>query len=119
MIRYPESKMWEMCGGDIRNVSGKTAFDAMRAGDGAGIEVVKKYTEYLAIGISNCINIFQPDVICIGGGISKEGDTIVEPVKEYVKGENFARNIKKQTEIKVAALGNDAGIIGAAFLDCK
>ena len=91
----------------------------MRAGDGAGIEVVKKYTEYLAIGISNCINIFQPDVICIGGGISKEGDTIVEPVKEYVKGENFARNIKKQTEIKVAALGNDAGIIGAAFLDCK
>ena len=117
MIRYPDSIMWKMCENDINLVSGRTAFDAMRAGDDAGRAVVGRYTEYLAIGISNCINVFQPDIICIGGGISKEGDTLVNPVREYVKGENFARNIKKQTEIKVAALGNDAGIIGAAFLD--
>ena len=68
------------------------------------------------IGIANHINTFQPDVLCIGGGISREGDTLIKPIKEFVKGENFARNVAKKTEIKTAMLGNNAGIIGAAFL---
>ncbi len=116
MIKYPKTVMWEMCGNDINKVSGITAFNAMRAGDDAGRRVVDKYIEYVAIGISNNINTFQPDVLCVGGGISKEGDTLIEPIKAYVNGENFARNVTKKTEIKVAALGNDAGIIGAAYL---
>ena len=116
MIKYPKTVMWEMSGGDINKVNGITAFNAMRAGDEAGKRVVDKYIEYVAIGISNNINIFQPDVLCVGGGISKEGDTLIEPIKAYVNGENFARNVAKKTEIKVAALGNDAGIIGAAYL---
>ena len=116
MIRYPKSVMWEMCENDINKVNGKTAFDAMRKGDDAGKMVVDKYIEYIAVGISNNIIIFQPDVLCIGGGISKEGDTLINPIKAYFDGENYARNIEKKTEIKVAALGNDAGIIGAAYL---
>ena len=116
MIKYPKTVMWEMCGGDINKVNGITAFNAMRAGDEAGKRVVDRYIEYVAIGISNNINIFQPDVLCVGGGISKEGDTLIEPIKAYVNGENIARNVAKKTEIKVAALGNDAGIIGAAYL---
>lgn len=116
MIRYPKSVMWEMCENDINKVNGKTAFDAMRKGDDAGKMVVDKYIEYIAVGISNNIIIFQPDVLCIGGGISKEGDTLINPIKAYFEGENYARNIDKKTEIKVAALGNDAGIIGAAYL---
>jgi predicted NBD/HSP70 family sugar kinase len=75
MTRYPESKMWEICQNNIENVNGKTAFDAMRCGDKAGIDVVNKYIEYVAIGVANNINIFQPEVLCIGGGISKEGDS--------------------------------------------
>lgn len=116
MIKYPESKMWEMCEGKLENVSGITAFNAMREGDEAGKRVVDRYIEYVSIGVANNINIFQPDMLCIGGGISKEGDTLIEPIKAFVKGENYARNIEKKTEIKAAALGNDAGIIGAAFL---
>ncbi len=116
MIRYPKTIMWKMCENDINKVSGRTAFDAMREGDEVGKAVVDKYLEYVAIGISNNINTFQPEVLCVGGGISKEGDTLVNPIKAFVEGENFARNISKKTEIKVAALGNDAGIIGAAFL---
>ena len=116
MIKYPDSKMWELCGGKLENASGITAFNAMREGDEAGKRVVDRYIEYVAIGVANSINIFQPDMLCIGGGISKEGDTLIEPIKAYVKGENYARNIEKKTEIKAAALGNDAGIIGAAFL---
>ena len=106
----------EMCENDINKVSGKTAFDAMRKGDDAGKMVVDKYIEYIAVGVSNNIIIFQPEVLCIGGGISKEGDTLTKPIKAYVDGENYARNIEQQTEIKVATLGNDAGIIGAAYL---
>lgn len=116
MIRYPSSVMWELCEGDINNVSGRTAFDGMRRGDDTAKRVVDRYIEYVAIGISNTINIFQPDILCVGGGISKEGSTLIDPIVAYVEGENYARHIAKKTEIKTAALGNDAGIIGAAFL---
>lgn len=116
MIKYPKSVMWELCGGDINKVDGRTAFDAMRKGDVAGKMVVDKYVEYIAVGVSNNINIFQPDVLCIGGGISKEGDNLIKPIKAFLEGENYARNIEKNTEVKVAELGNDAGIIGAAYL---
>lgn len=116
MVKYDNTVMWELCGGDIKAVNGRTAFDGMRAGDEVARHVVDKYIEYVAVGISNCINIFQPEVLCVGGGISKEGDTLIEPIKAHVNGENYARRIKQKTEIKAAALGNDAGIIGAAYL---
>ena len=116
MIKYPKSVMWELCEGDINKVDGRTAFDAMRKGDVAGKMVVDKYVEYIAVGVSNNINIFQPDVLCIGGGISKEVDNLIKPIKAFLEGENYARNIEKNTEVKVAELGNDAGIIGAAYL---
>ena len=116
MIKYPDTVMWELCGNDINAVNGLTAFDAMRKGYKAGKIVVDKYIEYIAVGIANNINIFQPEIICIGGGISKEGDNLIEPIKRYVEGDNYARFMESKAEIKVAELGNDAGIIGAAFI---
>ncbi len=112
-----QSIMWKLCEGDINRVNGKTAFDAMREGDESGIKVVKEYIRYIAIGITNVINIFQPEVLCIGGGISKEGDVLTKPITQFVENGRFSKNIERQTVVKVAALGNDAGIIGAAFLD--
>ena len=88
----------------------------MRAGDKSAKEVVDKYITYLAAGITNIINIFQPDVLCIGGGVCNEGDPLLLPVKEIVKKEVYTRTLAKNTEIVIAKLGNDAGIIGAAFL---
>ena len=88
----------------------------MRAGDDTAKRVVDRYIEYVAIGISNNINIFQPDVLCIGGGVCNEGDPLLLPMKEIVKKEVYTRNSPKNTEIVIAKLGNDAGIIGAAFL---
>ena len=116
MIRYPDSAMWNLCDGDAERVNGRTAFDAMRQGDVAGKLVVDRYVEYIAVGLANVINTFQPDMVCIGGGVSKEGDALIQPVKRIVNGENYARNITKDVVIKTAALGNDAGIIGAAYL---
>lgn len=97
-------------------VSARHAFDAMRAGDTAAKGVVDKYIKYLAAGITNVINIFQPDILCIGGGVCNEGDPLLVPMKELVKKEVYTRMLDCNTEITVAELGNDAGIIGAAFL---
>ena len=116
MIKYSDTVMWELCNNDINAVNGLTAFEAMRKGDKAGKLVVDKYVEYIALGIANNINIFQPEIICIGGGISKEGDNLIKPIKSYVEGDNYARFMESKTEIKVAKLGNDAGIIGAAYI---
>lgn len=116
MVKYPNSIMWETVKGNIDAVNGLTAFDAMRKGDEAGKAVVDKYIYYLSVGISNMINIFQPEILCIGGGVSKEGDNIIVPLQKMVDGENYARLMEKKAVIKAAELGNDAGIIGAAYL---
>ncbi len=116
MSRNPESAMWDIVEGNITNVNGKTAFDAMRINDEAGKEVVRKYLRYVGCGIVNVINIFQPEVVCIGGGISKEGDTILKPIHAQVRAERYSMYAQKQTKLKIAELGNDAGIIGAAEL---
>ena len=97
-------------------VSAKTAFHAAKQGDPAAVKVVNDYIKYLACGITNTINIFQPDCICIGGGVCNEGDYLLNPLKELVSKEVFSKNSTKNTEILICKLGNDAGIIGAALL---
>ena len=115
MEQFPESIMNKMAA-EKGKVTARTSFDAMRAGDKAAKDVVDKYIKYLAAGITNTINIFQPDVLCIGGGVCNEGDPLLLPVKDLVKKEVYTRNSPKNCEIVIAKLGNDAGIIGAAFL---
>ena len=115
MAQFPDSIMNKMAE-EKGKVTARTSFDAMRAGDKPAKDVVDKYIKYLAAGITNTINIFQPDVLCIGGGVCNEGDPLLLPVKALVEKEDFASNSAKRTEIVIAKLGNDAGIIGAAFL---
>ncbi len=111
-----DSKMWELCGGDINNAGGRTAFDAMRAGDACGKKVVDDYIRYIAIGTTDIVNIFQPEMICFGGGICNEGETLLAPIRKYVAEWRYSKMQEKQTEICRATLGNDAGIIGAALV---
>ncbi len=100
-------------------VSGRTAFDAMRKGDAAGEEVVRKYVRYLAAGLTNIINIFQPEVLSIGGGVSGEGDFLLDMLVPLIRAEVYGQGIVKGTDIRIAALKNDAGIIGGAVLGLK
>ena len=88
--------MWE---GDIEKVNGRTAFDAMRQGDPIGKEIVDEYIKYLSVGIVDMINIFQPDILCIGGGISNERETLLAPVREFVAKEQYAMNSAKKTQV--------------------
>lgn len=116
MRQNPDSKMWELCGGNLEEADGRTAFDAMRAGDEAGARVVDTYIGHLATGIISIINIFQPEIVCIGGGICNEGETLMAPLREKVFGSVYNRSAdpSRQTKLVRASLGNDAGIIGAA-----
>ena len=117
MEENKESLMWEVVDGDISKVNGRTAFDAMRKGDTAAKQVVDTYIRYLAAGVTNVVNTFQPDVLCIGGGIGCESEPLLAPVREYVAKERYSIHCGKQTQICSAVLGNDAGVIGAALLD--
>ncbi len=119
MIENVDSLMWEYVRDDINNVSGLTAFKAARKGDKAGAEVVDTYVKYLACGLTNMVNIFQPQVLCIGGGVCGEGDYLLKPlIKTIRRCEYGASNQTNFSQIKIAELGNDAGIIGAAALGC-
>lgn len=116
MEAHPDSAMWKIAG-SLDNVDGRTAFDGMRAGDAAASRVVENYVHYVACGLINVINIFQPEVLCIGGGICKEGETLLAPIREYIFQERYSKFCDHQTRLCVAELGNDAGVIGAACLD--
>jgi glucokinase len=108
--------MWTLSSSDINRAGGKTAFLAMKQGDKAGQEVVDMYIKYLACGLANIINIFAPEIICIGGGVCNEGEYLTKPLEAYIDKEIYTRDSSKKTKIKIAALGNDAGIIGAAMM---
>ena len=115
MVNHPDSAMWSIAE-DLDKVNGRTAFDGMRAGDAVAAQVVDTYIKYIATGLINVINIFQPEVLCIGGGICKEGDTLLKPLAAHIERERYSKYSSHQTRLCVATLGNDAGIIGAAFL---
>lgn len=96
-------------------ISARTAFDAFKKGDAAAARVIEEYTDALASGIASLVNIFQPDVFIIGGGVSGEGQFLIDLIQPKFDKEDFARTAKKRTRLCTATCGNDAGIIGAAF----
>jgi glucokinase len=116
MQASPESLMWKECGNDPEKVDGRTSFDAAKKGDAAAKEVVDTYISYTASGISNLVNLFRPDIIIIGGGLSGEGDYLIKPLYETAKSRIYAADLLGMPPIVPARLGNDAGIIGAALL---
>ena len=97
-------------------VTGRTAFEGMKRGDAAAKEVVDEYIKYLGSGLASMINIFQPEILSIGGGISNEGQTLIDLVEPIVKRDQYGSGMFQSTELRIAQLRNDAGIIGAASL---
>ena len=113
MAEYPDSLMNKIA--EERGVvNGRTSFDCARMGDEVAIAVRDKYIEYIAEGVVNIINTIQPEVFVIGGGISREGDTILTPLKKIVEQNDYNKYMPK-TEIRIAKLFGDAGIVGAAL----
>ena len=79
-------------------------------------DIIDEYLSDLAIGISNLINIFEPDCIVIGGGFARYDYMLLDKLKDKIVNSNLLFNKRNSIEIKVAKLGNDAGIIGASQL---
>ena len=97
MEEYPDSLMHKLAKEEGK-VSGRTAFDAMRLGDIAGIKVVDDYIKYVACGLINIVNALQPEIICIGGGICNEGETLMKPLRRFVQSERYSIHSKIQTK---------------------
>ncbi len=115
MKLYPDSLMWQLSAEHQGRVNGIIPFAAHRQGDYAATQVVEDFIDYLAIGIANIINMFQPAVVCVGGGISGEGENLMHPLREKLKYISFGTN-NSRTRVVAAQFRNDAGIIGAGLL---
>ncbi len=115
MEAHPESKLWQFAP-TLEAVNGKTPFDAAQAGDAVAQAVVDEYVEDLACGLANLINILQPEVVCLGGGVSKQGEALLTPLRKALDREEFTRDAPRRCVVLEAQLGNDAGIIGGALV---
>ena len=96
--------------------SSATVFDAADRGDETARAVVDRYCDYLGAGLVNIVNALAPEVILIGGGISRQGERLLAPVRRYVERNCFGGKDGAVPVIAPAKLGNEAGIIGAAAL---
>ena len=97
-------------------LTGKDVFDAAAAGDAAAQAVVDRYCVYVAAGITDLVNILGPEKVLIGGGISRQGERLLAPIRAYVAANCFGGHDRTPPVIECARLGNEAGIIGAAAL---
>lgn len=100
----------------IDNINGKIIFEAAIAGDKVAIDVLDHYFDDMAVGIANMINILEPQMIVIGGGISAQKDYILKHLEPKIQKQMYG-GLAMKTKISIAELGNDAGIIGAAYLE--
>ena len=97
-----------------QEVSAKTVFDAVKAGDAVAKEIAEEFGKYLGHAMANLAAVADPSAIVIGGGVSKAGEVLLQYVEKNFKEKAFFAN--KDTEFVLATLGNDAGICGAAKL---
>ena len=102
--------------GKNEEITGKLVFDLAEKGDEGAKKIVSDWIEEVAIGVVDMTNIFQPDEIVIGGAVSAQGDTLINPIREYAKKFVFCADTIGIPEISASKIGGDAGIIGAAFL---
>ncbi len=98
-------------------VDGRTAFECSKQGDKAAMAVVENYCKYLANAIGSLVTLFRPDVVLIGGGLSNQRAYLMDKLNALVPRFVFASDIIGQPPVVRATLGNDAGTIGAAYLD--
>jgi glucokinase len=119
MIKDPGSMMWTLCENSLEQLNGRIPFQAAHIGDTTAREVIEKYLGYIAAGLTNLMNLFQPEILCLGGGVSNEAnEDFLIPLQALVNAEQFGHNTQMPSRLEKAALGNDAGIIGAAYLVC-
>jgi len=115
MEKHPESLLHTLAAEN--GVEGRTAFQAAEQGDKTALDVCWDYARYLASGLVSMINILHPEAVALGGGVAAAPEELLlQPVREIVARECYARHTNQVPHILRAEMGNDAGIIGAAML---
>ncbi|MGN1030506.1 MAG: type I phosphomannose isomerase catalytic subunit, partial [Butyricicoccaceae bacterium] len=112
--KNPKSKLMLLSGGRPETINGLIPFEAAKQKDEAACDVVERYIDDLADGIVDAINLFRPQMVLLGGGISKQGEYLTKPLREKVAHRVFGGEQSYLPEIRCAELENDAGMIGAA-----
>ena len=107
-----ESLLWKFAP-TLDSVNGRTAFLARAEGDETAERVVSDYIAALGEGLVNLVNILRPQAIILGGGVSNEGENLLVPLREYMRPRIYAADYAP-VDVVCAALGNDAGLYGAA-----
>lgn len=114
MLSGDSTALWELTKNDLDNLNGEIIFKAAQLEDAMAKKIVASYIKYVGTGIVNIINLLQPDIICLGGGICRAGELFLDSVREFCNQETY--KTKNHTAIVRAKLKNEAGIVGAAFL---
>ncbi len=110
-----DSLLWQLAGQNPEHLNGYRLFEALDQKDATAQAIFNEYIDCLADGVTNIINMLQPEVFCIGGGMSAQGEKLLAPLRAAVMERVYSRHSAVQTKILAAELSNDAGIIGAAF----
>ena len=115
VAKHPDSLIMSLCDGDPAKINAKMVFDAAREGDEQGKKVFRRFIRYLGQAIANIINFLDPEVVVLGGGVSKAGSFLLDAVREETPKYCIYKSMPI-SRIELAELGPDAGIIGAAML---
>lgn len=109
------NSLYKKIDGDLNKLEAKYIFDEAKNGDKFCLDIVDYVSEYLAMGIGNILNVINPEIIILSGGVALAGDILLDKVKEKLP--NYALEITvEKLQLKIGELGNDAGIKGASAL---
>ncbi len=112
---YPQSMILALAGGDPEKINAKMVFDAAKEGDKVAARLFDRYVNYLAMAVNNVTAFLDPEMIVLGGGVSRAGSFLLEGVRQYLPRYLMYKSVPSP-RVELATLGNEAGIIGAALL---
>lgn len=115
LARHPESSMMEACEGDPKKLTARHVIDAAREEDPTAVKVFRRFIRALSQTIASVINILDPEIIVLGGGVAKSGSFLLDAVRNETPNYILYKELP-YAHIELARLGSDAGIIGAAML---
>ncbi|MDD3214009.1 MAG: ROK family protein, partial [Eubacteriales bacterium] len=115
MLQHPDSALYAACGGDVEAVTAKTVFDCAKEGDDVALKVFRRYVNYLCMALNSIIAFLDPEIIILGGGVSKAGNFLLDAVRARLP-KYLLFKTRPYSRVEIARLGAEAGMIGAAML---
>ncbi len=115
VLQHPDSALYAACGGNADAVTAKMVFDCAREGDDVSLKVFRRYVNYLCLALDSVIAFLDPEVIVLGGGLSKAGNFLLDAVRARLPHYLLFKSLP-YSRVEIARLGANAGMIGAAML---